>query len=99
VQGSDSVGSYYTKLKKIARHANMEDDEFRRRFLGGLSPENQMEARHMGLNKPIDEIFSSLEEIERYKAELLSSTNPLLQSQQYIQSQSYPSVEIEKLNF
>ena len=34
VQGSDSVGSYYTKLKKIARHANMGDDEFRRRFLG-----------------------------------------------------------------
>ncbi|CAI2195023.1 12210_t:CDS:1, partial [Funneliformis geosporum] len=44
-QGSDSVGSYYTKLKRIARHANMGDDEFRRRFLGGLSPENQMEVR------------------------------------------------------
>ena len=98
VQGSDSVGSYYTKLKKIARHANMGDDEFRRRFLGGLSPDNQMEVRRMGLSRPIDEIFSSLEEIERYKAELVSGTNPLLQSQQYIQpSQSYPSTEIEKL--
>ncbi|CAI2193329.1 2977_t:CDS:1, partial [Funneliformis geosporum] len=39
-QGSDSVGSYYTKLKRIARDTNMGDDEFRRRFLGGLSPEN-----------------------------------------------------------
>ena len=99
VQGSDSVGSYYTKLKKIARHANMGDDEFHRRFLGGLSPDNQMEVRRMGLSRPIDEIFSSLEEIERYKTELVSSANPLLQSQQYIQpSQSYPSAEIEKLN-
>ena len=58
-----------------------------------------MEVRCMGLSRPIDEIFSSLEEIERYKAELVSGANPLLQSQQYIQpSQSYPSAEIEKLN-
>ena len=99
VQGSDSVGTYYTKLKKIARHANMGDDEFRRRFLGGLSPDNQMEVRRMGLNRPIDEILSSLEEIERFKAELLSGANPLLQSQQHTHSsQLYPSAEIEKLN-
>ena len=99
MQGNDSVGSYYTKLKKIARHVNMRDDEFRRRFLGGLFSDNQMEVRRMGLSRPIDEIFSSLEEIERYKAELVSGANPLLQSQQYIQpSQSYPSAKIEKLN-
>ncbi|CAI2194060.1 18671_t:CDS:1, partial [Funneliformis geosporum] len=40
---SDSVSSYYTKLKKIARHVNIGDDEFRHRFLEGLSPENQIE--------------------------------------------------------
>ena len=58
-----------------------------------------MEVCHMRLSIPIDEIFSSLEEIERYKAELVSGANSLLQSQQYIQpSQSYPLVEIEKLN-
>ncbi|CAI2194358.1 13817_t:CDS:1, partial [Funneliformis geosporum] len=66
------MGSYYNKLKRIARHANMRDDKFRRRFLGGLSPENQMEVRCIGLSRPIDEIFSSLEEIEEYKAELFS---------------------------
>ena len=98
MQESDSVSSYYTKLKKIARHANMGNDEFCYRFLGGLSSENQIEVRRMGLSRPIDKIFSSLEEIERYKAELLSDANHLLQSQQYIQSQSYPSVKIEKLN-
>src|SRR2546421_838916 len=58
-----------------------------------------MEVCHMRLSRPIDEIFSSLEEIKRYKAELVSGANPLLQSQQYIQpSQLYPSAEIEKLN-
>jgi hypothetical protein len=36
VQRADTVGSYYTKLKKIARLANMGDDEFRRRFIGVL---------------------------------------------------------------
>ena len=99
MQGSDSVSTYYTKLKKIARHANMGDDEFRRRFLEGLSPDNQIEVHRMGLNRPIDEILSSLEEIERFKAELLSGANPLLQSQQHTHfSQLYPSAEIEKLN-
>ncbi|CAI2196375.1 12302_t:CDS:1, partial [Funneliformis geosporum] len=49
MQGSDFVSSYYTKLKKIARYANMGDDEFRHRFLEELSPENQMEVRHMRL--------------------------------------------------
>jgi hypothetical protein len=36
VQEADSVGSYYIKLKKIARLANMGDDEFHRRFIGVL---------------------------------------------------------------
>ena len=70
------MGSYYTKLKKIARHANIGDDEFHRRFLGGLFSDNQMEVHRMGFSRPIDEIFSSLEEIERYKAELVSGANP-----------------------
>ncbi|CAI2199353.1 11194_t:CDS:1, partial [Funneliformis geosporum] len=58
-------------LKRITRHANMGDDEFRHRFLERLFPENQMEAYCIGLNRPIDKIFSSLEKIKRYKAELL----------------------------
>ncbi|CAG8550986.1 10144_t:CDS:2 [Funneliformis caledonium] len=33
VQESDLVDSYYTKLKKIARHANIGDDKFCHRFL------------------------------------------------------------------
>ena len=44
-----------------------------------------MEICRLELNKPIDNIMSALEEIERYKIELISGTNPLLQAQQNIQ--------------
>jgi hypothetical protein len=79
VQGANTVGSYYTKLKKIARLANISDDEFRCRFIGGLTSDNQLEVRHMGLHKPINEILSTLEEIERYKSDLTTGVNPILQ--------------------
>jgi hypothetical protein len=81
VQGANTVGSYYTKLKKIARLANMGDDEFRRRFIGGLTSDNQLEVRRMGLYKPINEILFTLEEIEKYKSDLATGINPTLQAQ------------------
>ncbi|CAB5366759.1 unnamed protein product [Rhizophagus irregularis] len=96
VQGADSVGSYYSKLKKIARHANMGDDEFRRRFIGGLVPENQVEVRRMGLRKPINEILSNLEELERYKSELPAGLNPTLQVWPP-SSQTYTSADIDRI--
>jgi hypothetical protein len=81
VQGADTVGSYYTKLKKIARLANMGDDEFRRRFIRSLTSNSQFEVRRMGLYKPINEILSTLEEIEKYKSDLTTGINPTLQAQ------------------
>jgi hypothetical protein len=81
VQGADTVGFYYTKLKKIARLANMGDDEFYRRFIDDLTSDNQLEVRRMGLHKPINEILSTLEEIERYKSDLATGINPTLQAQ------------------
>ena len=96
VQGADSVGSYYTKLKKIARLANMGDDEFRRRFIGGLTSENQLEVRRMGLHKPINEILSTLEEIERYKTELATGINPTLQVQPP-PPQTFTSADIDRI--
>ena len=41
-----------------------------------------MEVRRLELNKPIDDIMLTLEEIERYKIELISGTNSLVQAQQ-----------------
>ncbi|CAG8618790.1 8880_t:CDS:2, partial [Funneliformis caledonium] len=43
LQKSNSVGSYYIKLKKIARYINIGDDEFYHKFLERLSSDNQME--------------------------------------------------------
>jgi hypothetical protein len=40
VQRADTVGSYYTKLKKIARLANIGDDEFHCRFIGSFTSDN-----------------------------------------------------------
>ena len=50
-----------------------------------------MEIRRLELNKPIDDIMSVLEEIKRYKIELISGTNPLLQAQQNTQLAHVPS--------
>jgi hypothetical protein len=96
VQGADTVDSYYTKLKKIARLANMGDNEFCRRFIGSLTSDNQLEICHMGLHKPINEILSTLEEIERYKSDLATGINPTLQ----VQSpplQIYTSADINRI--
>jgi hypothetical protein len=96
VQEVDSVGSYYTKLKKIARLANMDDDEFHHRFIGGLTSDNQLEVRHMGLHKPINEILSTLEEIEKYKSDLATGINPTLQAQPP-SPQTYTSADINRI--
>jgi hypothetical protein len=56
----------------------MGDDEFHRRFIGGLTSDNQLEVHCMGLHKPINEILSTLEEIERYKSDLAIGINPTL---------------------
>jgi hypothetical protein len=96
VQGADTVGSYYTKLKKIARLANMGDDEFRRRFIGGLTSDNQLEVYRMELHKSINEILSTLEEIERYKSDLAIGINPTLQVQPP-PSQTYTSADIDRI--
>jgi hypothetical protein len=96
VQGANTVGSYYTKLKKIARLANMGDDEFRCRFIGGLTSDNQLEVCRMGLHKPINEILSTLEEIERYKSDLATGINPTLQAQPP-PPQTYTSADIDRI--
>ena len=44
----------------------------RLQFLRRLSPANQMEVHHLGIEKSLDELLLKLEEIERYTAEQLS---------------------------
>jgi hypothetical protein len=96
VQGANTIGSYYTKLKKIARLANIGDDEFCYRFIGGLTSDNQLEMRHIGLYKPINKILSTLKEIERYKSDLTTGINPTLQAQPP-SPQTYTSADIDRI--
>jgi len=72
VQGSDSVGRFYSKLRKLARLAGIDEQQIRLQFIRGISPDNQLEIRCIGINRPVSELLTELEEIERYKTEQLS---------------------------
>ena len=72
VQGSDFVGRFYSKLHKLARLAGIDEQQIRLEFIHGISPDNQLEIRHIGINRPVSELLTELEEIERYKTEQLS---------------------------
>jgi hypothetical protein len=74
----------------------MGDDEFHCKFIRSLTSDNQLEVRHMGLYKPINEILSTLEEIEIYKSDLATGINPTLQVQ-LPSSQTYTSVDINRI--
>jgi hypothetical protein len=74
----------------------MDDDEFRCRFIEGLTSDNQLEVRCMGLHKPINKILSTLEEIERYKSDLAIGINPILQVQ-LPSPQTYTSADIDRI--
>jgi hypothetical protein len=50
----------------------------------------------MGLHKPINEILSTLEEIERYKSDLVTGINPTLQVQPP-PPQTYTSADIDRI--
>src|SRR5438046_3041986 len=66
----------------------MGEPEFRRRFIGGLSPDNQVEIRRIGLNKPVEELLANLEEIERYRAEMVLGAPSMYASHQQLQTQT-----------
>ncbi|CAG8762903.1 32_t:CDS:2, partial [Cetraspora pellucida] len=70
--GSDPVGRFYSKLHKLARLAGIDEQQIRLQFIRGISPDNQLEIRHIRINRPISELLTELEEIEKYKTEQLS---------------------------
>ncbi|GES80360.1 hypothetical protein GLOIN_2v1886689 [Rhizophagus clarus] len=71
-QGSDSVRNYYRKIDKYARWARISDREKRIQFIRGLSPENKLEMKRLGLNRPLDDdLIETLEEIETERNNLL----------------------------
>ncbi|KAF0403925.1 hypothetical protein F8M41_009153 [Gigaspora margarita] len=50
----------------------IDDQQIYLQFIRGISPDNQLEIRHIGINRPVLELLTELEEIERYKTEQLS---------------------------
>ncbi|GET62210.1 hypothetical protein GLOIN_2v1778046 [Rhizophagus irregularis DAOM 181602=DAOM 197198] len=71
-QGSDSVRNYYRKINKYASWARISDREKRIQFIRGLTPENKLEMKRLGLNRPLnDELIETLEEIETERNNLL----------------------------
>ncbi|GBC12118.2 hypothetical protein GLOIN_2v1886689 [Rhizophagus irregularis DAOM 181602=DAOM 197198] len=70
--GSDSVRNYYRKINKYASWARISDREKRIQFIRGLTPENKLEMKRLGLNRPLnDELIETLEEIETERNNLL----------------------------
>src|SRR5436853_38747 len=74
VQGSDSIREYYRKICKYAKLGGVNETHKRAQFLRGLSRENKLEIKRLGLNRPLnDELIESLEAIETEKNEMLLS--------------------------
>src|SRR6266498_5690340 len=70
--GSNSVRNYYRKLDKYASWARISDRKKRIQFIRSLSPENKLELKRLGLNRPLnDELIETLEEIETERNNLL----------------------------
>ena len=64
-QGFDSVRNYYRKIDKYASWARISDREKRIQFICGLSPENKLELKRLGLNRHLNNnLIETLEQIE-----------------------------------
>ncbi|CAB4441483.1 unnamed protein product [Rhizophagus irregularis] len=76
VQGSDAVSRFYSKLRRMVRLAYPtlpevnQNELVRQQFLNGLSSENKLEARRIGLENSVASIMNKLEEIERYRTDI-----------------------------
>ncbi|KAF0445085.1 hypothetical protein F8M41_003243 [Gigaspora margarita] len=97
VQGSDPVGRFYSKLRKLARLAGIDEQQIRLQFIRGISPNNQLEIQRIEINRPVSELLTELEEIERYKTEQLSGAYSIPKSVIERQQQFYSNADIDKL--
>src|SRR5581483_4995334 len=74
VQRSDSIREYYRKICRYAKLGGINETHKRAQFLRGLSHENKLEIKRLGLNRPLnDELIESLEAIETEKNKMLLS--------------------------
>ncbi|GET63888.1 hypothetical protein GLOIN_2v1885507 [Rhizophagus irregularis DAOM 181602=DAOM 197198] len=76
VQGSDTVSRFYSKLRRMVRLAYPtlpevnQNELVRQQFLNGLSSENKLDARRIGLENSVASILNKLEEVEKYRTDM-----------------------------
>jgi len=71
-QGSDSIREYYRKICRYAKLGGICESHKRAQFLRGLSRENKLEIKRLGLNRPLNyDLIEALEQIETEKNEML----------------------------
>ncbi|GBC24661.2 hypothetical protein GLOIN_2v1885507 [Rhizophagus irregularis DAOM 181602=DAOM 197198] len=79
VQSSDTVSRFYSKLRRMVRLAyptlpELNQNELvRQQFLNGLSSENKLDARRIGLENSVASILNKLEEVEKYRTDMPST--------------------------
>lgn len=72
-------------------------------FLCGLSPENKLEVKCIGTNKPLTELVRTLEDLERDKAEMMLGVQPAYQAPSTYQAsvaqptQTFTSADIDRI--
>src|SRR5438034_139023 len=76
VQGADPIREYFRKIERYAKLGRVGDHQKRLQFMRGLSPENKLELKRIGINKPLNtELIDTLEQIEIEKIDMLLDTS------------------------
>jgi hypothetical protein len=92
IQGNDHINKYYVKLKRMVPLAypslstTNQAQILKQKFLEGLSYDNQMEARRIGLDNTVEHLKNKIEEIENFRTKISPSI------QQSIQQPIQPSI-------
>jgi hypothetical protein len=103
-QGLDTVNRFFSNLRRMVKLAYPtlpeinQNEMVRQQFLNNLSNENKLEARRIGLENPTNVILRKLEEIERYRKDIVTQPSLLpLQPQPANVYQGPSLADIERL--
>ncbi|CAG8533670.1 33216_t:CDS:2, partial [Racocetra persica] len=64
VTGGEPIGDFYLKLLKYGKMLNLDEQQIKRQFLRGLSPNLKDDAKCIGTEQLLADLFEILERIE-----------------------------------
>ncbi|CAG8487307.1 23151_t:CDS:2 [Cetraspora pellucida] len=67
--GSEPIREFYLKLLKYRKMLNLDEQQIKGQFLQGLSSDLEDDAKHIGTEQPLADLFEILEHIEMRRAE------------------------------